>query len=219
MKKLIYLATSLAILLMVLQACARIKVVRANIDTQLSGHELIVKTCSACHGLDGNSISPQFPKLANQQRDYIEAQLQEFKGHSRVDKDGVTYMWGMARLNAKQIGEISEYYSHQRVFADQANTDSVSRQRGQQVFENGIGDKNVPACASCHGDQGRGNGVIPRIAGQHQVYLEKQIRVFKISEDRPRGVAMKYVVHQLSDQDITDVTEFLSTMQSEQSLD
>ena len=65
---------------------------------------------------------------------------------------------------------------------------------------------------TCHGDQGLGNGEIPRLAGQHEQYLAKQIEVFQKTDNRPRGVAMKAITHQLSLENIKDVTLYLSTL-------
>ena len=78
-------------LLVVLGAC--------NTVGPQSGNSVVdgtVHVCSSCHGLDGRSISPTFPRLAGQQHDYIVAQLTAFRDHTRADPHAHTYMWGMA---------------------------------------------------------------------------------------------------------------------------
>lgn len=70
--------------------------------------------CSSCHGIDGNSVSPTFPHLAGQQRDYLVAQLKAFRDHSRADAAARTYMWGMAAdLTDADIDTLADYYSRQ----------------------------------------------------------------------------------------------------------
>ena len=41
--------------------------------------------CAACHGDDGNSASPENPKLAQQHHEYLVKQLQEFKSGKRAN--------------------------------------------------------------------------------------------------------------------------------------
>ena len=70
-----------------------------------------VHVCSSCHGPDGRSSSPTFPRLAGQQKDYIVAQLQAFRDKTRADPHAQTYMWGMAaRLSDATIDGIATYY-------------------------------------------------------------------------------------------------------------
>src|ERR1700719_778281 len=77
-----------------------------------------VQVCSSCHGPDGRSISPTFPRLAGQQKDYLVAQLQAFRDKTRADQHAKTYMWGMAaRLSDPLIEGIAAYYSSQPAVA------------------------------------------------------------------------------------------------------
>ena len=46
------------------------------------------QVCSVCHGVTGNSVSPNFPRLAGQSADYLEAQLKNFRSHQRSDPEG-----------------------------------------------------------------------------------------------------------------------------------
>src|ERR1039458_6023658 len=74
-----------------------------------------VHVCTSCHGLGGRSISPTFPRLAGQQHDYIVAQLQAFRDHTRADPHAHTYMWGMAaKLSDSTIEGLAKYFSSQR---------------------------------------------------------------------------------------------------------
>jgi cytochrome c553 len=142
----------------------------------------LIHVCSSCHGPGGRSINATFPRLAGQQKDYLETQLKAFRGHTRADPHAQTYMWGMAaRLTDAQIAGVAAYYASQPpVPGEPSEAPGVAL--GREIFTKGIPDQNVPACMGCHGDKGQGNGVIPRLAGQHSGYIERQLEAFASKE-------------------------------------
>jgi cytochrome c553 len=83
---------------------------------------------------------------------------------------------------------------------------------GEKIFNGGVSDKGVPACASCHGPKGEGAAAFPRLAGQHADYLIKQLLVFQRTNERPEGSVMKTVAHGLSADDIRAVASFAQQM-------
>ncbi|WP_217694552.1 c-type cytochrome, partial [Serratia marcescens] len=86
---------------------------------------------------------------------------------------------GMAALlDAGAVKSLADYFSHQPATRG-ATGDATLTARGQEIFERGVPDKGVPACASCHGAEAQGAGTFPRLAGQHKEYLLRQIEVFK----------------------------------------
>src|ERR1035437_6892153 len=90
---------TLALALAVIGAgCPSIERSRSLANPGTPAKTLAAQVCSNCHGIDGNSISPNFPKLAGQQEEYLVAQLREFRSHQeRVDPPGFEYMWGISR--------------------------------------------------------------------------------------------------------------------------
>ena len=204
---LVLAATGLAV------GCANVPRSRDTGNPDVSGETLAQQVCSNCHGVTGNSVSPNFPNLAAQQEAYLVAQLNGFKSKSREDPPGPEYMWGLSRnLTDKQIQEIATYFaaqplSHQGI---EGKPDRVAA--GKAIFTDGIADKGVPPCGSCHGPEGRGNGNYPHIAGQHAHYVEKQLAVFQQTNARPEGTLMKTVTHNLSNDDIVNVAAYLQSM-------
>ncbi len=85
-------------------------------------------------------------------------------------------------------------------------------ERGKKLFVQGATDRGIPACSSCHGDEGQGLATFPRIAGQHADYVTKQLFVFQRTEGRPDGAVMKAVAHGLTPGDIADAAAFLQTL-------
>lgn len=167
------------------------------------------QVCSNCHGIDGNSVSPNFPRLAAQQPAYTIEQLTGFRTHHRSDPAGFEYMWGLSRhLTDDQIKGLAEYFAAQPP-APNPVVDAALAERGRDVFEHGVPAKSIPACASCHGDHGQGNGNFPRLAGQHSDYVVKQLLVFQRTDERPEGAVMKTVAHLLTRDNMQAVAEYV----------
>jgi cytochrome c553 len=139
----------------------------------------IIHVCSSCHGPQGRPISPNFPALAGQQKDYTETQLKGMRDHTREDPHVRTYMTGMAaRLTNAQIAEIAAYYAAQPPVPGEPVV-SPEVAAGRQIYTQGIAAEGVPPCLACHGDRGQGNGAIPRLAGQSPEYVERELNDFK----------------------------------------
>jgi cytochrome c553 len=148
-------------------------------DAQKAVLQKAIETCSACHGLNGRSVSPTFPNLAAQTAPYIELQLHAFKDQTRADPDAQAYMWGMAsQLDDASISGLAAYFSKQSAAEGKSGNATLIAQ-GKQIFVDGVPGRQIPACASCHGAQAQGNGPFPRLAGQHAPYLLKQLLVIQ----------------------------------------
>lgn len=206
-KSLVMLA---AAVIAVLAGCADIERSRNLGDPNVPAKTLALQVCSNCHGMDGNSVSPAFPRLAGQQVDYIVSQLSNFRGHQRIDPPGYQYMWGLSRhLSDAQIAGLAEYYSRQTVRRDpQAGQDATQLAIGKAIFDNGLPDANVIACSACHGPTGQGIAAFPRLAHQHADYLIKQLDIFQNTQGRP-GTPMDTVVHPLTGPDKAAVAAYL----------
>ena len=83
-------------------------------------------------------------------------------------------------------------------------------QKSAEIFQNGMVDKGIPACAACHGADAAGSAAAPRLAGQHDRYLVRQLKVFRLME-RPAAVAMHAIVTNLSDEDIGTLAAYLQS--------
>jgi len=141
--------------------------------------QALVQTCGACHGANGRSVSPTFPNLAAQTAPYIELQLHAFKDETRADPDAQAYMWGMAsQLSDASISDLAAYFASQPAAPGNGGNARLIAQ-GKQIFLAGVPEREIPACASCHGAEAHGNGPFPRLAGQHAPYLYKQLLVIQ----------------------------------------
>jgi cytochrome c553 len=172
---------------------------------------LAVGVCGSCHGTRGNSIHPKFPRLAGQNAHYLAAQLKSFRGQTRGDPDAISYMWGMAgQLDDATIEELARYYSGQAATARAGGALSAEASRGREIYEHGIASEGVPACAACHGPDGRGLADFPRLAGQHSQYVIKQLASF---QSNMRDVAVMHGVAQnLNEAQMRSVAAYLETL-------
>lgn len=207
--------TSLTLMLVLVAigaGCTSIERSRSLANPNTPAKTLALQVCSNCHGVDGNSISPNFPKLAEQQEEYLIAQLNQFRNHKREDPPGFIYMWGISRhLTDDQIKGLAAYFAAQKSVSP-GRGDPKLVEEGKQIFDSGLPAQSVPPCSTCHGDHGQGNGQFPRVADQHADYAIKQLTVFQQTEQRPAGVAMKVVTHSLSRQNMEAVAAYLQEM-------
>jgi cytochrome c553 len=195
-------------------ACHTVERSREVDNPAVAGKTIAMQVCSNCHGLTGVSVSPFFPKLAGQQREYIVNQLTDFKNHRRTDPNGVKFMWGFTHLTEKQIGEIATYFSSQTPVLGSAD-DVLLNSEGRDIFTHGLPDKGVTACQSCHGQHGEGAGAFPRLAGQHADYVVKKLLIFQHSDARPRGDVMKAVCINMTEREMHAVAAFVQAFPAE----
>jgi cytochrome c553 len=198
-----------AMLLFLAGGCANPERSRDLGNPSVPPHVTAVQVCSNCHGADGNSISPNFPRLAAQQSAYLVAQLEGFRSHQRADPEGFEYMWGISRkLTDEQIKGLADYFASQSSIPNTAPVDAAKLAAGKMIFEDGIPAKDIPPCQTCHGSKAEGMATFPRLAGQHGDYLIKQLDVFRDTEGRP-GTPMKQVTHTLAANEIEAVAAYL----------
>ena len=137
--------------------------------------------CGACHGPDGNSMAPNFPKLAGQGDRYLLKQLHEIKDGKRQ----VLEMTGLlANLNDQDLADIAAYYSSQKGSVGAADPTLVAQ--GEALFRGGNLEKGMPACIGCHSPDGQGLAAagFPHLGGQHASYIEKQLTDFREGDQR-----------------------------------
>lgn len=175
--------------------------------------ERAIHVCDACHGEGGDSKKPDMPKLAGQPAIYLADQLRAFRAQKRSDPTAQAYMWGIsALLDENTIEGLAEYYELQTATPGKVGK-PAQMEKGRHIFEEGIPSKNVRACIKCHGDNGEGESVFPRIASQHAEYIVRQLKEFG-TKLRPHGVIMaKRVVKPMNEDEMEAVAAYLQAKQ------
>jgi cytochrome c553 len=144
-------------------------------DVQKAAEEKAVNLCSTCHGPRGVSTSPEFPILAAQRKGYLEAQIDAFRKRTRAEKDAHDFMWGIAgNLDESIIGALAAYYSAQPPAPGRTDNPALVA-KGKELFDKGVPERGIPACMACHGADATGVADFPRLAGQHEKYVVKQL--------------------------------------------
>lgn len=172
-------------------------------------------TCAACHGADGNSTSPEFPKLAGQHATYIVKQLRNFKAGSDPESTEVVRMNptmnGMAApLSEQDMQDLAVYFENQTMVPGEADPDLVDL--GRQIYQGGNMATGVPACMACHSPTGLGNtaAAFPRLAGQHAQYMEAQLKAFRAGQRaNDPGQMMRNAAARMTDEEIKAVASYI----------
>jgi len=162
--------------------------------------------CVSCHGAGGNSTITVNPKLAGQHEGYLYKQLVNFSGPERNQPVMTTFA---KMLTDEEKHNISAWLATQAPKPGAAkNKDTV--ELGKKIYRGGIAEKNVPACASCHGATGAGIPVqYPRIAGQHQDYTVAQLGLFK-ADGRKNSAQMTTIAKRMSDEEMKAVADYVA---------
>lgn len=173
--------------------------------------------CAACHGADGNSADPQYPKLAGQSERYIARQLAMFKDGTREDP----VMLGFASiLSPQDMRDVGAYFATLKALPgiadDSAMEDgSAFYQAGEKLYRGGDAARGIPACLACHGPSGRGNpgSAYPSLAGQHAAYTARHLEAFRAGKAWGQGgnqnTLMVDVAAKLTDKEIQSLASYI----------
>lgn len=152
--------------------------------------------CAGCHGPKGKSSNAQRPNLAAQQPEYLINQMNAYKEGSRSNP----MMQSMAiNLKNDDIENLAAYY---------AGLPPVST--GGEPALAKAGKTKASICLGCHGPDAEGNGQIPRLAGQHPEYLERQLNYFKTGS-RKNG-HMQAIAGSLTEADIKELAAYFGSL-------
>ena len=179
------------------------------IDGSVDDGKAKALTCTACHGPEGNSMSPLWPNIAGQHANYLAAQLRAFKDGSRSDP----LMTSQAMLLSDQDMNNLAVFFESLAGAAQAVADPSLVNRGEALYRGGNAEKGIAACIACHGPNGRGNpaAAYPAIKGQHAAYTAKQLQDYAAgsrTSDAPTHV-MRDIAERLGKEDIEALASYV----------
>lgn len=188
--------------------------------------------CGACHGADGNSPAPNFPKLAGLGEKYLLKQLKDIKlwdqeqDAAKKPKTGraVLEMTGLlANLSEQDLADIAAYFaskstqlSGSKKLEVQVNSGILvdALELGERVYRAGNMTTGLPACTGCHAPDGKGNAPAgyPRLSGQHPEYIEKQLRAFRAGDRTNDGdqMIMRSIADKMSDAEIKALANYIA---------
>jgi cytochrome c553 len=180
------------------------------------GEATYTAVCAACHGADGNSGAPAYPKLAQQHPDYVVKQLQEFKSGKRANAIMSGMAAGLSDADMKNVAAWVGSKTSAPNFAKEKDMVVL----GERIYRGGVADRQIAACAGCHNPTGAGiPAQYPRLAGQHADYTIAQLTAFREHSTRGTGpqnvgrgnsAQMSGVAAKLNDREIKAVADYIA---------
>jgi cytochrome c553 len=162
-------------------------------------------TCSACHGMAGQSPSASMPILAGLLPGYFKKSIEDYASGKRPSPEMEPY----AKM-AKVLGvdDLAAYFGAQKREPTSIRADAAAAERGKAA---------AAQCAICHGADGRGDPsrLIPDLRGQPPGYLRSQMLLFKAdrrSPGDPTLKALKALMTTIPDQTLDDLAAYFSSV-------
>ena len=167
--------------------------------------EIVRDKCQHCHGLNGEASNVMYPRLAGQNKKYIIKQLHNFRSGQREG----TMNDMVADVTDAEIESLATYFSSQptqthRVF------DKELAAVGWYIYHRGNEYSDIPACASCHGENGEGSDILPRLAGQHKRYISSQLNEFHERKRTNDNAIMYSIASKMTEMEIEAVANYVS---------
>lgn len=160
------------------------------------------EVCGACHGADGNSATSDYPILAGQASRYIYLQLKDYK-EGRRKHALMTPM--AANLSKQDMRDLGDYFAAQKPKSTGFQADGAKVVRGKKVADDAL-------CPMCHLGGFSGQNEVPRVAGQYQAYVLRQLMAFKNKERTNDAGNMQSVMRNISDEDIEALSHYIANI-------
>lgn len=174
--------------------------------SQEEAKAIVKEKCHLCHGEEGEASSAIYPRLAGQNRIYMVKQLKNFRDGKRKSDT----MNEMAKgLSDAQIAALAEYFSSKPGKTHRIR-DKALDAVGYYIYHKGNKFSGIPACKSCHGEQGLGTDQLPRLAGQHKRYVADQLQAFNERARTNDNAVMHTIASKLTELEIEAVALYVS---------
>ncbi len=177
-----------------------------------------IEFCQTCHGLSGEGAHggpAPIPRIAGQQIKYLENQLGDFIVRRRQNNvmSNVTHGLSPALVTA-----LATYFNGLNP-KPLAGAQKELAAAGKKIYEEGVSEAKVPACATCHGPEAKGNGAFPRLAGQLNEYVSKKLTNWEGQRGQDPAVPdksaaiMQPVAHSLTETQVAAVAAYLANLE------
>jgi cytochrome c553 len=191
------------------------------------------RVCFACHGENGTSVAPIFPRLAGQRVDYLYHRLLIFKRASAKDpyysKSPMTAM--VVPLSDSDMRNLAAFFASQEPQPAAPATPAVNPEptpgKGERLFRTGDPARGIPPCQGCHGVEARGTAVekgpylvYPVLRGQYSPYLVSRLTNFRMGlpHDTTGDFIMSNIARTLDDDSLQAIAAWLSSLPPAKSL-
>jgi cytochrome c553 len=172
------------------------------------GKAIANETCAGCHGADGNSEVPTFPKLAGQQAVYLVKEMQAYKAGQRISEIMQPVMAG---LSDDDMTNLAAYYAKQEPTAGGATKPELVA-LGKKIYFDGNSKNGVPSCDGCHEEDGTGSVKFPRVAGQHADFTVEELKRYSAGQRAYASKVMHTVAQRLTGEEAEAVAQYMASM-------
>lgn len=186
------------------------------VDGSIEAGKARSATCSACHGIEGQSANPLWPNIAGQNATYLVEQLTAFRDGAANPDEAKRYN---ALMSPQSLGLTDEDIRNLAVFYEslpaptQAVADPSTIDRAEALWRGGDPEKGIAACLACHGPTGRGNPAAgyPALHGQHAAYTAKTLRDYASGARKSDGTTrmMRDIASRLSPEDMDALASYI----------
>jgi cytochrome c553 len=170
------------------------------------GEEIVQAKCFICHGAEGESSSPAFPRLAGQNANYMLRQLNDYKSGRRKSSTMQPMVEDLVESDFKALGA---FFASRTTHGHEVQDPELAAV-GLYIYKRGNPDAGVAACASCHGANAHGTDSLPRLAGQHAQYTVNQLKLFNKRERTNDNAVMHGIASKLTELEAKAVAAYLS---------
>lgn len=189
-------------------------------------------TCAACHGLDGNGLQQNAPRIAGMPERYIAQQLAQFKHGERTSGLAALMVPFAAPLNAQDMRDLGAWYASQAAGAGVADDTAIAigpnqglkfYRVGERLYRAGDASRDIPACMACHGPSGSGNPgpAYPSVRGQDAAYAVRRLQEYRAGTTTVRDAAhfklMARVAKLLTDEEIQSLGSYMQGLHARSS--
>lgn len=180
--------------------------------------------CAACHGLDGNAMQQNAPRIAGMPERYTAQQLALFKNGGRTGGLAALMVPFASMLSQQDMRDIGAWYATQKATAGIADDTPIAAgpnkgmkfyQVGERLYRAGDNARGIPACLACHGPSGAGNPgpAYPAVSGQQSAYVARRLEEYRTGPTAAKDAAqfnlMARVAKQLTDEEIQSLGSYV----------
>lgn len=183
-------------------------------NADLKNGKKLAKKCSKCHGVDGADEDvieeEDMPYLAGQVPHATYKQLVDYLDKTRDDK---AMYKKIKNLSKEDFADLSAYYATQDLPVASVDPEDVTPEAIKLAIR-GDGDRFLPPCAGCHGQNGEGAIVdVPALAGQSPTYFVTTMTAYK-DEDRENDIysRMRFIASILTEKEIEELANYYASI-------
>ena len=210
--------SSLSLTLAAIIAIAPLAATHAEDSATVSPRDLQAKInyCKTCHGTNGQGFRGAYPmpRLAGQQTEYLENQLQAFIDRRRTNPVMFDVAHVLSPAMLKGLGAHFKDLNPKPLGGGSKELASA----GKKIYDEGVPEANVAPCSSCHGPEGKGDGAFPRLAGQLNDYVFNKLVNWSKERGQDRSkpdtsAIMEPIAHGLTEQQVKAIAAYVSFLE------